>query len=119
MQYAALAYITHLRQAGVQRSQAEVGAAWQNGYVERLMRTVKEEEVDLSEYEDYADATRQPGRFLDEVSLRQQHSLVVGRVFPRLKFLPALAGPASRSISTLTTLAFRSVHLLDSIHQRA
>ena len=30
--------------------------AWQNGYAERLMRTIKEEEVDLSEYECYTDA---------------------------------------------------------------
>jgi putative transposase len=65
---------------------AEVDAAWQNGYAERLMRTIKEEEVDVSEYKDYADSTRQLGRFLDEVYLRQQHSLVVGRVFPRLSF---------------------------------
>lgn len=56
-----------LRDAGVLISMAEVGAAWQNGYAERLMRTIKEEEVDLSEYEDYLDAVRQLGRFLDEV----------------------------------------------------
>ena len=61
---------------------AEVGAAWQNGYAERLMRTIKEEEVDLSEYEDYADAVRQLGRFLDEVYMLQQHSLVVGLSHP-------------------------------------
>ena len=42
--------------------------AWQNGYAERLLRTIKEEEVDLSDYEDYADALRQLGRFLDEVT---------------------------------------------------
>ena len=28
---------------------AEVGEAYQNGYAERLMRTIKEEEVNLSE----------------------------------------------------------------------
>jgi len=44
-----------------------VGAAWQNGYAERLKRTIKEEEVDLTEYENYADAVRLIGRFLDEV----------------------------------------------------
>ena len=30
----------------VQISMAEVGQAWQNGYAERLIRTIKEEEVD-------------------------------------------------------------------------
>ena len=34
---------------------AEVGSPTQYGYAERLMRTIKEEEVDLSEYRDYHD----------------------------------------------------------------
>ena len=38
---AANAYTTRLRGAGVLRSQAEIGAAWQNGYAERLMRTIR------------------------------------------------------------------------------
>ena len=37
------------------------------GKAERLMRTIKEEKVDLSEYEHYADAVRQVERFLDQV----------------------------------------------------
>jgi putative transposase len=78
VQYAALAYTARLQQVGAQRSQAEVGAAWQNGYAERLMRTIKEEEVDLSEYEDYTDANRQLGQFLDEVYMLQQHTFLVG-----------------------------------------
>jgi hypothetical protein len=43
------------------------------------MRTIKEEEVDLAEYEDYADAMRQIGRFLDEVYMLQQYSFLVGQ----------------------------------------
>ena len=31
------------------------------------MRTIREEEIDLSEYRDFADAYSQPGRFLDDV----------------------------------------------------
>ena len=46
---------------------AAVGEPEENGFAERLMRTIKEEEVDLSEYMDYADAYRQLGRFLDGV----------------------------------------------------
>ena len=65
VQYAATAYTTCLLQAGVQRSQAEGGAAWQKGEASRLMCTIKEEEVEVSEYEDYTDATRQLGRFLN------------------------------------------------------
>ena len=82
VQYAALAYTTRLQQAGVQISMAEVGAAWQNGYAERLMRTIKEEEVDLSEYEDYTDAVRQLGRFLDEVYMHKRIHSSLGYLTP-------------------------------------
>ena len=40
------------------------------------MRTIKEEEVDVSDYATYADATRHIGRFLDEVYMLQQHSFL-------------------------------------------
>src|SRR5919106_206654 len=62
VQYAATAYVQLLEATGVQISMAEVGKAWQNGYAERIMRTIKEEEVDLSEYQDYWDAYRQIGQ---------------------------------------------------------
>jgi putative transposase len=41
VQYAASAYTSRLQAVGVQISMAEVGAAWQNGYAERLMRTIR------------------------------------------------------------------------------
>jgi transposase InsO family protein len=56
VQYAATSYTQLLQSAQARMSMADVGEAWQNGYAERLMRTIKEEEVDLSEYLDYADA---------------------------------------------------------------
>ena len=61
---------------------AEMGAAWQNGYAERLMRTIKEEGVDLSEYEDYTDAVRQLGRFLDEVYMHKRIHSSLGSLTP-------------------------------------
>jgi putative transposase len=67
VQYAAAAYTELLGELGVAISMATVGKPEENGYAERLMRTIKEEEVDLSEYEDLADARRQLGRFLDDV----------------------------------------------------
>lgn len=51
IQYAAAAYIQMLRAVVAEISIAEIGEAWQNGYAERLIRTTKEEEVDLSDYE--------------------------------------------------------------------
>ena len=53
-------------------SMAECGEAWQNGYAERLIRTIKEEEVDLSDYEDYNDAVFQLGRFLNDVYMHKR-----------------------------------------------
>ena len=40
VQYAATTYSDLLRETGVAISMAEVGAAWQNGFAERLMRTI-------------------------------------------------------------------------------
>ena len=45
VQYACTGYTRVLQDANVQISMAEVGEAWQNGYAERLMRTIKEEEA--------------------------------------------------------------------------
>ena len=58
VQYAATAYVDLLRSREVRISMASVGEPEENGYAERLMRTIKEEEVDLSEYEDFGDALR-------------------------------------------------------------
>jgi putative transposase len=72
LQYAATDYTSLLKQRDVQISMAEVGEPTKNGYAERLMRTIKEEEVDLSEYQDYYDAYRQIGRFLEDVYMRKR-----------------------------------------------
>ena len=58
------------------------GEAWQNGYAERLLRTIKEEEVDLSEYADYADALQQLGRFLDDVYRNKRIHSALGYLTP-------------------------------------
>jgi putative transposase len=75
VQYAAAAYVDRLKGLGVAISMAAVGEPRENGFAERLMRTIKEEEVDLSEYADFADARRQIGRFIDAVyNLKRIHS---------------------------------------------
>lgn len=80
--YAAPAYVQHLERYHIQVSMSEVGAAWQNGYAERLMRTIKEEEVELSEYRDYAEAYAQLGHFLDEVYTRKRIHSALGYLTP-------------------------------------
>jgi len=82
IQYAATAYTQVLHDAEVQISMADKGAAWQNGYAERLIRTIKEEEVDLSEYLDYHDAYQQIGRFLDDVYVHKRIHSSLGYLTP-------------------------------------
>jgi len=72
VQYAATAYTDLLQAAGVAISMAEIGEATQNGYAERLIRTIKEEEVDLSDYLDFTDAYHQIGRFLEDVYMHKR-----------------------------------------------
>jgi transposase InsO family protein len=75
VQYAATGYVERLHQVEAQVSMAAVGEPRENGFAERLMRTIKEEEVELSEYQDFDDAYRQLGRFLDAVSnVKRIHS---------------------------------------------
>jgi putative transposase len=63
-------------------SMAEVGAAWQNGYAERLMRTIKEEEVDLSEYRNFAEAYQQIEQFLEDVYMEKRIHSSLGYLTP-------------------------------------
>jgi transposase InsO family protein len=61
---------------------AQVGQAWQNGYAERLMRTIKEEEVDLSEYQDFAQVYEQIGHFIEEVYMKKRIHSALGYLTP-------------------------------------
>ena len=70
--YAFKTYIQVLREHDVQISMAGVGKPEENGYAERLMRTIKEEEVGLSEYNDLDDAREQIGRFLEDVYMTKR-----------------------------------------------
>jgi transposase InsO family protein len=75
LQYAATAYVDRLQRLGVTLSMAAVGEPRENGYAERLGRTIKEEEVDLSDYGDLVDARRQIGCFIDAVyNVKRIHS---------------------------------------------
>lgn len=82
VQYAATAYVARLAQLGTQISMAEPGEPRQNGYAERLMRTIKEEEVALTEYRDFADAYAQIGRFLDDVYQHKRIHSALGYLTP-------------------------------------
>ena len=61
---------------------AAQGKPEENGYAERLMRTLKEEQVDLSEYNDLADARSQIGRFIEEVYMIKRIHSALGYLTP-------------------------------------
>jgi len=82
IQYSAPAYIEVLRAAGVKISMAEVGQPTQNGYAERVIRTIKEEEVDLSDYQDYNEAHQQIKKFLEEVYNKKRIHSALGYLTP-------------------------------------
>lgn len=82
LQYAAYTYTNLLKSYGVQISMAAVGKAEENGYAERLIRTIKEEEVDLSEYENFLDARKQIGHFIDDVYNKKRIHSSLGYLTP-------------------------------------
>ena len=80
--YAFKNYVQLLKDHKVQISMASVGKPEENGYAERLMRTIKEEEVELSEYNDLDDAREQIGRFLEDVYMTKRIHSALGYVTP-------------------------------------
>ncbi|NJO07940.1 MAG: DDE-type integrase/transposase/recombinase [Chloroflexaceae bacterium] len=81
-QYACGDYTDLLTEYQVQISMAAAGKPEENGYAERLMRTMKEEEVDLSEYENVHHAYQSIGRFLDDGYTRKRIHSVLGYLTP-------------------------------------
>lgn len=82
IQYAAYAYTDLLQAHGIQISMAAVGKAEENGYAERLIRTIKEEEVYLSEYRDFSDAHAQIGCFVEDVYMTKRIHSSLGYLTP-------------------------------------
>jgi putative transposase len=82
VQYAARGYVAQLEAVGTQVSMATVGEPTENGYAERLMRTIKEECVSLTEFAAFADAQAQLGRFLDQVYQQKRIHSALGYLTP-------------------------------------
>lgn len=82
VQYAAGDYIGMLQAQEVAISMAEVGEPRQNGYAERLMRTIKEEEVNLSDYRNYQEVYERLGEFLDDVYMHKRIHSALGYLTP-------------------------------------
>lgn len=82
VQYATPKYTQVLEARGIQISMAAVGKAWENGLCERWMRTLKEEEVYLTDYEDFQDALKNIGRFIDVVYNKHRIHSSLGDLSP-------------------------------------
>lgn len=82
VQYAANGYVALLNNAGVQISMAAQGQPTQNAYAERFMHTLKDEEVYLHEYLDFADAYRHIAHFVDDVYMCKRVHSALGYVPP-------------------------------------
>jgi putative transposase len=82
-QYACWEYVKLLNIHQVQISMAKVGEPRENGYAERLMRTLKEEEIDLSHYDNFADAYQRIGQFIEDVYMTRRIHSSLGYLTPQ------------------------------------
>lgn len=82
VQYACPGYTEELRLRKVRISMAEVGHAEQNGYAERVIRTIKEEEVYLNEYRSFEEASQRIGEFIEDVYNRKRIHSSLGYLTP-------------------------------------
>ena len=97
IQYAVEAYIDLLFEHEIPISIGTVGKAEENGYAERFMRTIKEEEVDLSDYRNFTDAYEQIGHFIEDVYNHKRIHSSLGYLTPvefELAYRLALTQPA-------------------------
>ena len=70
--YLARGYLDKLHEQQTRISLSGIGRPTENGFCERLMRTLKEEEVYLQDYADEVEARERIGHFLEEVYTRKR-----------------------------------------------
>ena len=66
-QYLSKAYIVTLQAHRIEISVAARGRPWENGYAERLIRTLKEEKVDSNDYQSITEARDRIGQFITQM----------------------------------------------------
>ena len=75
-------YLEKLAHHGIAVSCSAKGKPTQNGTCERFIRTLKESEVRLQDYEDLADARRKIRKFLEDVYMTKRLHSALGYVTP-------------------------------------
>ena len=82
VQYLSKAYLSVLKEHGIEISIARRGCPWENGYAERLIRTLKEEEVHLNDYHDIHEARERIGHFITQVYHHKRPHSALGDLTP-------------------------------------
>jgi len=76
VQYTSHAYIDLVKSTKALISMSGKGKFWDNIFAERVWRTIKYEEVYLNNYEDYQDANRSIGNYIDNYNKKRPHSAI-------------------------------------------
>lgn len=101
VQYASLDYVAALQQHGFQISMSRKGNPYDNATMESFFKTLKTEEVYLSEYRDLQDVRQRLGRFMGDVYNRKRlHSSLGYR--PPTEFEEMLKNGENRCQTILT-----------------
>lgn len=75
VQYAANEYVCLLKTHGIKVSMSRKANPYDNAFAESFMKTLKSEEVNMNEYETYAQARANIGQFIDDVyNAKRLHS---------------------------------------------
>ena len=83
VQYLSSAYLSTLTRHGITISVvSRRGGPWEKGYAERLIRTLKEEEVHLNDYEDITEARERIGHFIIQVYHHKRPHSTLGYLTP-------------------------------------
>ena len=80
--YLSSAYLSRLKQHGIEGSVARRGCPWENGYAERLIRTLKAEEVHLNDYDNIVEVEARIGHFIEQVYNQKRPHSALGDLTP-------------------------------------
>jgi putative transposase len=97
VQYLSHAYVDLLREHGFEISNSAKGNPYHNAVVERFMRTIKQEEVYLSNYETYLDVIENLPTFIEEVYNEKRVHSGIGYLTPSELEKQLAVDPASVS----------------------